>query len=126
MNHTRIACGVRLARPTATDASEPTATGTLNTSGEVSKDKILLRLPNTTGISSGLGTSDSPCSSSYHGIEPFSEVENRHIRDYVLSLSPTPTLALALHSAAELWLWPYGYDYNMFPDNVKELVPLKD
>ena len=56
------------------------------------------------------------------GSEPFSEVEFRNIRDYVLKLEPTPILAHCLHSYSQLWLYPYGYAYDALPENWKEIV----
>ena len=71
----------------------------------------------------GTGASSSKCSNIYHGPEPFSEVEFRNIRDYVLALDPVPILAETLHSYSQLWLWPYGYDYGThYPDNYEEIV----
>ena len=68
------------------------------------------------------GASSNKCSDTYMGPEPFSEVEYRNIRDYVLALEPTPILAHALHSYSQLWLYPYGYAHNALPDNWEEIV----
>ena len=68
------------------------------------------------------GASTNKCSDTYMGSKPFSEVEFRNIRDYVLALDPTPILAHCLHSYSQLWLYPYGYAYNELPDNWKEIV----
>jgi len=73
-----------------------------------------------------LGVSTNPCSDTFCGTEPFSEIETQNIRDYVLSISPVPTFGTAVHSAAELWLYPFGYMYNRYPDNVDELRELGD
>jgi carboxypeptidase A4 len=71
------------------------------------------------------GTSSNPCSDSYMGTSPFSEVENSNIRDYVQSLSPVPALATALHSYGKLWLFPYGHSFDR-PSNVNEIIELGD
>ena len=75
-------------------------------------------------INSGKGTSGNKCFDIYHGPQPFSEVEMRNIRDYVLNLDPVPILSTSVHSCGELYLWPYGYDFNKYPDNYEEIVSL--
>ena len=64
------------------------------------------------------------CSETYRGPQPFSEVEMRNIRDYVLKLDPVPILSTCVHSYGQLYLWPYGYDYEKYPSNYKEIVSL--
>ncbi|PSN35326.1 Carboxypeptidase B [Blattella germanica] len=44
------------------------------------------------------GTSSDPCSSIYHGPEPFSESETRAIRDYIKGLQGAVKLYLSFHS----------------------------
>ena len=75
-------------------------------------------------INSGKGTSGNKCFDIYRGPQPFSEVEMRNIRDYVLNLDPVPILSTSVHSCGELYLWPYGYDFNKYPDNYEEIVSL--
>ena len=62
------------------------------------------------------------CSQTWPGECPFSEVETRNIRDYVLNLKPTPILALSLHSAVEAILFPYSFNASYHPENINELV----
>ena len=62
------------------------------------------------------------CSQTWPGQCPFSEVETRNIRDYVLKLKPTPILALSLHSAVEAILFPYSFNASYHPENIDELV----
>ena len=33
-----------------------------------------------------VGSSDEPCSETFHGSEPFSEVETRNVRDFVMPI----------------------------------------
>jgi hypothetical protein len=71
------------------------------------------------------GASDNKCIETYHGAEPFSEVEMKNIRDYVVAVEPTPILALCLHSYSQLWMYPYGYATGALPQNVKEIVSIR-
>merc|ERR1711923_667149 len=70
------------------------------------------------------GVSSNPCTEIYPGTEPFSEVEMRNLRDFVLTLDPVPVLSQCFHSYSQLWLWPYGYDYNVYPENREEIEQL--
>jgi len=70
------------------------------------------------------GVSSNPCTEIYPGVEPFSEVEMRNIRDFVQTLEPIPVLSQCFHSYSQLWLWPYGYDYGAYPENREELEQL--
>ena len=73
----------------------------------------------------GTGSSGNRCSDAYRGPQPFSEVETRNIRDYVLALNPVPILAMNLHSYGQYYLWPYGYAFGTnYPDNYEEIVSL--
>lgn len=69
--------------------------------------------------------SSSKCSDVYNGPEPFSEPETANIRDFLETLDPIPQVAFAFHSAAEILLYPYGYDYDIFPENIDEIVSKK-
>jgi hypothetical protein len=109
----RTACG---AKPVPTlgmsHAKELTATGITRTDGEV--DFVLKKnIPQNHAhiiahLESGVNHA-MKCSDIYPGEAAFSEVENEHIRDYVLSLDPVPTYANAFHSYGKLILYPYGY-----------------
>ncbi|XP_059087281.1 carboxypeptidase B-like [Tigriopus californicus] len=72
------------------------------------------------------GVSSSKCSDVYNGPEPFSEPETANIRDFLETLDSIPEVAFAFHSAAEILLYPYGYDYDVFPENIDEIVALGD
>ena len=73
----------------------------------------------------GTGSSGSKCSDAYRGPQPFSEVEMRNIRNYVLALNPVPILAMNLHSYGQYYLWPYGYAFGTnYPNNYEEIVSL--
>ena len=73
----------------------------------------------------GTGSSGNTCSDAYRGPQPFSEVETRNIRDYVLALNPVPILAMNMHSYGQYYLWPYGHSFGTnYPDNYEEIVSL--
>ena len=61
---------------------------------------------------------EDPCSDTYQGTKPFSEVETRNIRDF---LTKVPVLSLAFHSFGQMFLWPYGYSIKPAPYNLKDL-----
>ena len=67
------------------------------------------------------GISHDECSDIYLGPYPFSEVELRNLRDYVMSLDKTPILAVALHCYGNYVLYPYGYGFDS-PANIEEIV----
>jgi len=75
------------------------------------------------------GASNSKCSDTYHGPEPFSEVEMQHIRDYTLSLDPVPVLAQCLHSYSQLWylkiLFSYVFQYLAYLFNVIQALAIR-
>ena len=74
---------------------------------------------------SGTGSSGNTCSDAYRGPQPFSEVETRNIRDYVLAINPVPILAMNMHSYGQYYLWPYGHSFGTnYPDNYEEIVSL--
>jgi carboxypeptidase A1 len=68
------------------------------------------------------GSSNSPCSDTYHGTAPFSEPESRVISSYFLSLGKIDA-AIDFHSYSQLILRPYGYTRVNAPDeaNLKAL-----
>ncbi len=66
------------------------------------------------------------CSLIYPGPEPFSEVEARNIRDYVLSLSPAPTYANSYHSFGNMILFPFGFQKGFAPHNYDEMVTIAE
>ncbi|MBC7195003.1 MAG: hypothetical protein H5U37_05040, partial [Caldisericia bacterium] len=62
------------------------------------------------------GSSSIPSSETYRGPSPFSELENKAIRDLVYE-NP-PSIALSYHSFSELILYPWGYTSEPPPDKV--------
>ncbi|PHI21304.1 hypothetical protein CEQ90_02580 [Lewinellaceae bacterium SD302] len=52
----------------------------------------------------GSGTSSNPCSDSYRGTGPFSEIESQTVRDFVNSIQPP--IAYTTHTSGGYWLGP--------------------
>ncbi|CAK8672248.1 unnamed protein product [Clavelina lepadiformis] len=63
----------------------------------------------------GEGSSNSPCSATYHGPVAFSEQETLLQRDFILSIKPKAYIDV--HAYSELWMYPYGYTEKLSPDN---------
>ena len=56
----------------------------------------------------GSCASGDPCSNTYHGEGPFSELETIAVRDFISQVEPNT--AFSMHSTAGTYLMPYGYD----------------
>ncbi|KAL6434376.1 hypothetical protein ACFW04_006055 [Cataglyphis niger] len=65
--------------------------------------------------------STKPCSNSYAGNAPFSEIETRSISRYIKTISDKFYAYIAFHSHAQLLLFPYGHTKDHL-DNYDELV----
>ncbi|KAL1778160.1 carboxypeptidase A1 [Sigmodon hispidus] len=61
------------------------------------------------------GSSSNPCSETYHGKSPNSEVEVRSIVDFVTSHGNIKAF-ISIHSYSQLLLYPYGYTSEAAPD----------
>ncbi|KAG5315264.1 CBPA1 carboxypeptidase, partial [Pseudoatta argentina] len=55
------------------------------------------------------GSSNNPCSETYAGPMPFSEIETRSMSTYISSISDKFYVYIALHSYSQLLMFPYGY-----------------
>jgi len=62
------------------------------------------------------GASSDSCSLNYYGPEPWSEVEVRNLRDYLLAHNDTIKFYHALHSYRQQILMPWGYTTDPAPD----------
>jgi hypothetical protein len=67
------------------------------------------------------GASSSPCSESYAGTSPFSEIETGTLADYIASISDTLLVYLDFHSYSQLLMFPYGHSQEHV-SNYDELV----
>merc|ERR1719348_47444 len=67
------------------------------------------------------GSSSDPCSDTYMGSEPFSEVENRNVRDFLLAHKSEIKFYNNIHSYSQLVLLPWGFSYDL-PNNYDSLL----
>ncbi|CAD5114826.1 DgyrCDS3866 [Dimorphilus gyrociliatus] len=70
-----------------------------------------------------IGSSSDPCSDTYSGSKPHSEIETRNEVNYIMKNGGGNSFQvfITLHSYGQLWMSPWGYSYN-FPDNYDELL----
>ncbi|XP_043516115.1 carboxypeptidase B-like [Frieseomelitta varia] len=66
------------------------------------------------------GASNNPCSDTYAGPKPFSEVENQHLRDFILARKGQIKAYFTFHSYGQYILYPWGWTTNV-PANEPEL-----
>jgi len=57
-----------------------------------------------------IGSSTNPCSETYAGPSPFSEIESRLLSNFVTSISDKLGVYLAFHSYSQLLLFPFGHN----------------
>ncbi|XP_076621557.1 carboxypeptidase B isoform X1 [Colletes latitarsis] len=67
-----------------------------------------------------IGASSSPCSDTYAGPKPFSEVENQRLRDFVLARKQQIKAYITFHSYGQYILYPWGFTSKV-PSNEPEL-----
>lgn len=67
------------------------------------------------------GAVQSPCTQTYAGAFPFSEIENLHHTQAYLARRKEIKCLLTFHSFSQVWLTPWGYD-NSLPADYPELV----
>uniref|UniRef100_A0A8B9WSG8 Carboxypeptidase A1 n=1 Tax=Bos mutus grunniens TaxID=30521 RepID=A0A8B9WSG8_BOSMU len=63
----------------------------------------------------GVGTSNDPCSDTYHGLHAHSEVEVKSVADFITNHGDFKCL-IDLHSYSQLVMYPYGYTTSRVPD----------
>ncbi|XP_078594538.1 uncharacterized protein LOC144872352 [Branchiostoma floridae x Branchiostoma japonicum] len=61
------------------------------------------------------GASGFPCSDTYHGPSPFSEVETKSLSNWVLENGKNIQAYLSVHSYSEMWMSPYGWTSHALP-----------
>ena len=66
------------------------------------------------------GASSNPCSDTYCGKAPFSEVEAKAMSELINKYKGNIAAYFAVHSYSQLWMYPYG-DKNSNPPNVADL-----
>ncbi|XP_006616654.1 carboxypeptidase B-like [Apis dorsata] len=67
-----------------------------------------------------IGASNNPCSETYAGPKAFSEVENQHLRDFILARKGQFKAYLTFHSYGQYILYPWGFT-SQVPPNEPEL-----
>ncbi|MFN8482689.1 MAG: M14 family zinc carboxypeptidase [Anaerolineae bacterium] len=75
------------------------------------------------------GSASAPCSQTYRGVAPASEIETQSLQEFVAGLitsrrsdgvpmpADTPDLLISLHSYGEYVLWPWGYTQTPSTDD---------
>jgi len=71
------------------------------------------------------GASNDKCSDTYHGPEAFSEVENVHVRDYILARKDKLVFYNSVHSYSQLILLPWGFQ-EQTPDDYDQMFALAE
>jgi len=70
------------------------------------------------------GTSTNPCSDTYGGAKPFSEIECQNLANYLKAHSDVLKTYLTLHTYGDLFMYGYGYADHTYPADVDELKAL--
>lgn len=69
-----------------------------------------------------LASSDKPCTEDFRGPAAWSEIEARHIKNFIRNKMPYIEGYITFHSYGQFWFVPYGYQRGQFPQNYKEMV----
>ncbi|XP_043287320.1 zinc carboxypeptidase-like [Venturia canescens] len=69
------------------------------------------------------GASSSPCSETFAGTAPFSDIETKTLSEYIRSISDKFYAYIAFHSYSQLLLFPYGHTTEHL-DNYDELYAI--
>jgi len=67
------------------------------------------------------GSSNNPCSETYDGPSPFSEIEPKRVADFLSANKANVKAYFNLHSYSEDWMYPFGYAANTYPADVQKL-----
>ena len=68
-----------------------------------------------------VGSSDQPCSDTFHGSGPFSEAETRNVRDFVMPRRDQLKHFIDVHSYSQIVITPWGYTSEV-PDDWDEVM----
>jgi len=69
------------------------------------------------------GSSNDRCSDTYHGPAAWSEVENVHVSNYIMTRQKDWIFYNSIHSYSQLVLLPWGYT-NTLPDDYNEMLEI--
>ncbi|RMZ93180.1 carboxypeptidase A2 [Brachionus plicatilis] len=75
------------------------------------------------------GASRDPCSDTFCGMSPFSEIEIKGVADFILKNNDSIVSYLNFHSYSQLWMTPWGYTTNKpkdFEIQVNRFLTLKE
>nr|AYV99566.1 venom polypeptide [Dolopus genitalis] len=64
-----------------------------------------------------IGASNNPCSDTFAGTAPFSEIETRTLSEYIASLKGKIQTYLSFHAYSQLLLFPYGHTKEHAPNH---------
>jgi len=67
------------------------------------------------------GASSNPCSETYDGPSPFSEIEPKSVSDFLTANKASMKAYFNLHSYSQDWMYPFGYAANTYPADVQKL-----
>lgn len=70
------------------------------------------------------GSSNNPCTDTYHGGAAFSEIESANVRDAILNVAGQAPIYLTFHAYGQYWLTPWGYTSDL-PADYTQLVIIK-
>ncbi|XP_071822977.1 carboxypeptidase B-like [Apostichopus japonicus] len=63
------------------------------------------------------GSSSSPCSDTYMGTKPASEIEVSNLQNHILSIKDRVKIFMDVHAYSQYWMYPYGYSTELPEDN---------
>jgi len=72
-------------------------------------------------ISSGVSNDNGPCTETYPGPAPFSDIETKSLSNYIKSICDKFYIYLSFHSYSQLLMFPYSYTVEHV-DNYNDLV----
>ncbi|XP_047424314.1 carboxypeptidase B [Mugil cephalus] len=72
-----------------------------------------------------IGASSNPCSDTYCGSVPESEIEVKNVANFIRNKKSVIKAYLTIHSYSQLLLFPYSYTYDLAPDHT-ELLQLAE
>ncbi|XP_041923222.1 carboxypeptidase B-like isoform X1 [Alosa sapidissima] len=65
------------------------------------------------------GASSDPCSNTYCGTKPESEIESKNVANFIRSNKATIKAYLTIHSYTQLLLFPYSYTFDLAADHAE-------
>lgn len=68
-----------------------------------------------------MGASSNPCSDTFCGYKPESEIEVKNVADFIRKHKSSIKAYITVHSYSQLLLFPYSYSYKLADDH-SELV----